>query len=301
MENLLLLVICMVGGVALRASRRLPPDAHLAFNGFLIHVSLPALALATVPKLQFDAAMASAVALSWCLFGLGAGFFWAIGRMFSLPRSTVGGLILTGGLGSTSFVGIPMIEALHGPEFVAVGVMVDQLGTCLTLSTLGVAAAALAARKACSLAGIAKRVLTFPPFLAVLAALVLGATGTPLWLEDLSTRLASTLAPLALVSVGYQLRLGDIRHEREGLVLGLGFKLMLAPSILLLLYVDLLGLSGPTTRIALLETAMAPMICGALVAIQHGLNPRLASLMVGIGVPLSFLTVPFWWFALRSV
>jgi predicted permease len=40
---------------------------------------------------------------------------------------------------------------------------------------------------------------------------------------------------------------------------------------------------------------MAPQIGASIVAIQHGLNPPLVTLMVGVGTLLSFLTLPMWW------
>jgi malate permease and related proteins len=36
------------------------------------------------------------------------------------------------------------------------------------------------------------------------------------------------------------------------------------------------------------------------VAIQHGLNPTLVTLLVGIGTIASFITVPVWWYVLRA-
>ena len=40
------------------------------------------------------------------------------------------------------------------------------------------------------------------------------------------------------------------------------------------------------------EAAMAPQIGAAIVAMEHKLDPPLVTLMVGIGIPLSFLTLP---------
>jgi predicted permease len=54
-------------------------------------------------------------------------------------------------------------------------------------------------------------------------------------------------------------------------------------------------------RITLFEAAMGPQIGGAIVAIQHGLNPPLITLMVGIGIILSFVTLPAWWYALQTL
>jgi hypothetical protein len=46
---------------------------------------------------------------------------------------------------------------------------------------------------------------------------------------------------------------------------------------------------------------MAPMIGAAIVAADHKLDPPLTALMVGIGIPLSFLTVPVWWWVLERL
>ena len=61
-----------------------------------------------------------------------------------------------------------------------------------------------------------------------------------------------------------------------------------------------LGLSmhqrGAKTQVTVFEAGMAPQIGGSIVAIQYGLDPRLISLMVGVGTVLSFVTLPaLWW------
>jgi predicted permease len=47
-----------------------------------------------------------------------------------------GCLILTAGLGNTSFLGFPIIEALYGQEGMKTAILVDQPGTFVVLSTL---------------------------------------------------------------------------------------------------------------------------------------------------------------------
>jgi hypothetical protein len=54
-------------------------------------------------------------------------------------------------------------------------------------------------------------------------------------------------------------------------------------------------------QVAIFEAAMAPMIGGAIVAAQHKLDPELSALMLGVGIPLSFLTLPAWWYALAGL
>jgi predicted permease len=81
----------------------------------------------------------------------------------------------------------------------------------------------------------------------------------------------------------------------------LRFKLLLAPAVLALLYSGILGRTEEITRVTLFEAAMGPQIGGAIVAIQHGLNPPLVSLMVGLGISLPFLTLPLWSYVLHQL
>jgi predicted permease len=117
----------------------------------------------------------------------------------------------------------------------------------------------------------------------------------PGWIISVLIRLGGTLASLVLVSVGLQLWLSELAGKRASLAMGLGYKLVLAPLLILLIYAGVIGLRGTTTRVTLFEAAMAPQIGGAIVATQYGLDAQLISLMVGIGTILSFLTFPLWW------
>jgi predicted permease len=60
------------------------------------------------------------------------------------------------------------------------------------------------------------------------------------------------------------------------------------------LYFSIARTGDDVARVTLFEAAMGPQIGGAIVAIQHDLNPPLVSLMVGVGITLSFITLPLW-------
>jgi predicted permease len=49
------------------------------------------------------------------------------------------------------------------------------------------------------------------------------------------------------------------------------------------------------------STRCGSQIGAAVVAIEHKLDPPLVTLMVGIGILLSFLTLPVWWYFLQSI
>jgi predicted permease len=78
--------------------------------------------------------------------------------------------MLVGGLANTSFVGLPMNEAFFGASSMATGFLIDQLGTYLVLSTLGITVAAIYSAGTESKAAIFKRIIAFPPLLAWLSS-----------------------------------------------------------------------------------------------------------------------------------
>jgi predicted permease len=301
MNNLLLLILCFIIGLLLRHFKRIPDNAPATLNSFIIHVSLPALALLYIHQLQFSGDVLLVAAMAWLAFGLSAGFFWLIGRWLQLPRVTTGALILVGGLGNTSFFGLPMVEAFYGKDGLSTAIVADQLGSFFVLSILGITVAGIYSSGRPTVAQIARRIISFPPFIALMVALLLIPITYADWFVILLKRLGDTLAPLALVSVGLQLRLGHLAEHKRNLALGLAFKLVLAPLVIYLLYVQLFAAQGQAIQVTLFEAAMPPMITAAIVASEHDLDPPLANLMVAIGLMLSFITLSIWWWLLRRV
>jgi predicted permease len=66
-----------------------------------------------------------------------------------------------------------MVEALHGDDGLPLAVIIDQAGTYLTLSTLGMLAVALYTSTGSSPWATVRKIVTFPPFIAVCAAFLL--------------------------------------------------------------------------------------------------------------------------------
>jgi len=301
LNNLILLVLCFIVGILLRSIKRMPDNAPATLNSFIIHVSLPALTLLYIHGLHFSSEVLLIAAMAWLVFALSAGFFWLVGRWLQLPRATVGALILVGGLGNTSFFGLPMVEAFYGEEGISSAIIADQLGSFFVLSILGISVAGIYSSGRPTAMQIAKRIVLFPPFIALSIALLLIPIEYADWFSTILKRLGDTLAPLALVSVGLQLRFGHLAGNMSNLALGLGFKMLLAPLAIYLLYVQWFGAHGQAMQVTLFEAAMPPMITAAIIASEHDLDPDLANLMVAIGLMISFVTLTMWWWLLQGV
>jgi predicted permease len=294
MANIILLAVCLLAGIMLRKTGRFPAATPAALNGFIIHISLPALAILHIHTMKLDMSLALTAGMAWLLFAFAWLLFWSAGKLFQLDRGTAGALILVAGLGNTSFVGLPMIEAYFGKEYLGVGIIADQLGSFMVLSTLGIFAATYYSSGTVTPRQMVRKVLMFPPFQALLLAFLLRSAPFPDWFVTILEKLGSTLTPLALVSVGFQLQFGGMRAMLKPLAAGLAYKLLLGPAIICLLYVTLLGASGTVIQVTIFEAAMAPMITAGIIAIDHELKPQLVGMLVGVGIPLSFATLYCW-------
>lgn len=209
MSSFILLFGCLGLGVLLQRVKDFPMNAPLVLNQFIIYISLPALALYFIPEVVLSPAVLLPVGVAWICFAAAALFFWGLGRMFGWSRKLIGCLILTAGLGNTSFIGFPVVEALYGKEGLKTAILIDQPGSFMVLSTLGIALAAVFSKGQASAQAIARKIFFFPPFLTFMLALLLNVLNLHFSedMKDVFQRLGSTVSPLALVSVGLQLRL----------------------------------------------------------------------------------------------
>jgi predicted permease len=306
MQNFILIFMCLALGVALQRVKKFPEQTSHVLNAFVIYISFPALILTKIPpfiqSLSFSFETLVPVSMPWVLFFLSFLFFFTLGEKFKWKRSETGALILTAGLANTSFVGFPMLESLLGRESIQVAILIDQFGSFLVLSTAAILVATVLSPvqgRKISKMGILKSIFFFPPFSALLVASLWSISGyfdADLALVETLRVLGRTLAPLALVAVGFQLRVSRtvLKKYYQKLAIGLLFKLVLAPIFFIILYVFIFSSRTFSTHITILEAAMAPMITSAVLVDEFKFNNELANLMVGLGIIFSLVSVYLW-------
>lgn len=301
MSAFLLLITCPVLGWVFARRAWMPAGTNAVINAWLLRVAFPALVLEQVPRLHMDSSLLFAAAAPWVIVGGAALFIPMIGRRLGWDRSSIGALVLVCGLGNTAFIGLPMIQALVGPQALGPALIADQLGSFLALSTAGVMLAAGFAGDRLEAREVARRLLRFPPFLALLAALAVRYAfgGWPDPIASVLHRLGDTLTPLALFSVGLVFQFGALRGRTLHVAVGLAWKLVVGPAAALGLAFAL-GLSGLAVTVGVLQAAQGPMITAGILAQEHRLDPELVSLTVGMGILLSFATAPLWFLLVRG-
>jgi predicted permease len=298
MQNLFVLVLCFSFGYILKITNRIPENSHKTINAFILHISLPAQILLFVNKIHFSTELLLPAGMPWIVFFFTLGLLFILQKIYSIDSKKMGCLILTAGLGNTSFMGLPMIEMFFGKEFNSIGIVCDQVGTFLILSIVGIPIALHLSSISTNTFDLLKRVITFPPFISFVLAICLSFVTFNSITTAVFTRLGDTLSPLALFSVGFQFNLSGINRIKTELYIGIFLKMILAPLLIYFIYVVWLKNTSMNSKISIFEAAMPPMITGGIIAIENDLEPELASMMIASGVIFSILSLPIWKFIL---
>jgi predicted permease len=315
MGSLLTLFGLLAGGYAFgRSSFGKTHAARVSqfLNRWVIRVALPALVFQKIHALPDFSLNQSETyfpaSQPWIQFSLALIVLSILKRFLKMSLSVWAALVMTVGLGNTSFVGLPLLNALLGPESLATGIIQDQLGSFLILSVVGIPFAKMISSRLESrtgsgwrgILGSLSRPLRFPAFMALVLAVLLSDWQFPNVFGGVLGLLASSLSPAALLSVGMMLRFSTLKRPevRHPLAVGLVLKLILFPAFFFWAYPQWAAAVGGVPALVLhtvlLESAMASQITGGLIAAEEGLSPDLARLMVGVSIPLSLVSVSVW-------
>jgi predicted permease len=293
-----LFLVCslLLAGYVARRLGRLPENAAEVLNRFVIDICVPATVLRLVPKMTVSPALVLLVVVPWVMAGLAYLAARLAQRSLSLDQSSTTALFLATALGNTSFLGFPLCSGLLGESSLPFAAVYDQLGSFLLLSTVApLALGKVSGGSRATPRELAGRVLFFPPFMALLIAVL--PLPHPVALEPVLAAAAAPLVPLAMFAVGLKLRFTLPRPARV-FALGLGLKLFIFPCIGWAL-ARALGAQGMVLKVAVLETAMPTMITAGALMMAHGVAIELAASFVSWGLILSLVTVPAWSLLIR--
>jgi hypothetical protein len=293
MENFVVTITCLLIGMAIRRAPAFPDETGNVLNLFVIYISLPALVLLKIPDLVFSKNLLVPTLMPWVMLAVSCAIILLLSRLLHWQRATTGCMLLLIPLGNTSFLGIPMVKAFFGDQAIPFAVLYDQLGSFLALATYGSLILAIygSGESGPTLAGVIKKVLSFPPFIALIMAFVLRTVAYPAIAVNLLKILSATLVPIVMIAVGFKLSLRLNKEVTAQLSIGLAIKLIAAPLIALVLC-KIGGMDGTAAKVAIFEAGMPPMVSAGALAILANLSPQLTAALVGIGIVVSFISLP---------
>lgn len=253
----------------------------------------PAVILRQAPGLHLDPGLLLVPAIAWCLIGLGVVVGVALHRR-GADRGVAVAVALGLGFGNTAFLGYTLVPALLGEDALRFVVVFDQLGSFIGLSTVGLVGISLAAGgPRPTVATMVRKILVFPPFIALVVGVTVMPAAPPAWLDLALVWLGKALLPTMAVALGVRLRWRvpvAIRAPLAGVVVG---KLVVSPAVALGL-AALLGVEGLARDVVVLQAGMPVMVTVGALLTFAGVATDLATAMVAATTLLSMVTLPAW-------
>lgn len=300
MVNFILIVFCIAAGMIFKATKSIHPDAHKGINTWILYLALPAVSFKYIPQIQWSKDMILP-GLTSIIVWLGAWIFMKIYCKYKkYSQRTTSSLELACGYSNTSFVGFPLITAYFGEKDLSIAIICDQV-MFLMLSTAGIIAALKgggSGKAAIDIKYILKRLITFPPLIGCVSALVLSQFIDMTPAIPFFDKLAATVAPLALFSVGLQLKFSGWKKDIYQIGISQLYKLLIAPLIIFVIAL-LLHLHGETVKIAIFEAAMPTLLTSSIIAEEFRLNARLVNLIIGVSIVLGLITTAIWSYVIQ--
>ena len=288
----------ILSGISWRALRPFGHDADTtrhAITGLVYVLLLPALVLEVLWKapLGGDAirlAFTAASGILICMF-----LAWLAYRITNTPKPIAGALILAAAFPNATYMGLPVLEHLLGPQGRGIALQFDLFACTPLLLSVGILlASAYGEHK--EKAHPLQALLKVPPLWAAALAISLNLADVPIpeWVDEWLTMLSASVVPLMLIALGMSLRWSAWKHH---------YLLLLVPVILLQLFVmpatamligKEVGLDGDLLTGTVLEAAMPSMVLGLVLCDRYGLNTGLFAIAVTLTTALTLMTLPLW-------
>jgi hypothetical protein len=292
MENLLYLILLLALGNVCRRTPVFPENTAFVLNQVVVYISFPATVLLKINGLDIQWDLMVLALIPWVLVLLSTLAVVMISKFLQWDKALTGAVLLSVALGNTAFFGFPAISAFWGEENLGYAIIYDQLGSFIAVATFGTIVVSLyGTSQKISLRMVLVKIFGFPPFIALLIGLVLIKTPLPSMMVHMLEGLSGTLVPLAIFSVGLQLKFRQPLSNIKPICITIFLRMILSPLIAFFLLM-IMGIRGPVLHVAVFQAAMPTMVMSGILAAAGNLKADVANAAIGYGIILSFITLP---------
>lgn len=297
-ENIFQIFVFFIIGYIARKLNIIPQSYSQAYINFIMNIGFPALVIYNIYNLKFGFDVVGIVILGWISIFLTIGISFIVSKMLKLNKETTSTFILMATFANTGFLGYPFVHSFYGDEGLRYGVIFDNISMFLPIFLLSPFIISYAKEGAVKLN--LKDLILFPPFIALVVAILLKPFNVSDIFLNILNRLGMTVIPLVLFAVGLNLRFSNIKNKLKLTVLILFIKHFISPAILLTILILLNFHISLPYKVSILQLAMPPMVLASIYVIQADLDKDLAISSVALGIIFSFITVPLWFFVLSK-
>lgn len=297
MSNFVVIFVFLGMGLLTQYILRPSIKLSLRLNQLTINIILPAVILMVLPKQNLNTSFLLPALIPWLLILISTFITLAIAKKYNWDKPTTGALLLMTGLGNTSYLGFPMVSSFLGSEYLKYAIIYDQIGNFIPLAIYGTAVISIfgSNRRETSLLHVTSTIIKFPPFLTLILVLAFKWLNIelrfPEHLQLTLNSIAILLTPTTMFIIGLNFSPKIDRKHHLAFCYGLSLKMLIMPIVALSI-----GLSVSNNQAAIIatsfEAAMPPMVTAAALALAANMQGKLCSSMVGIGLILSFFSLP---------
>jgi hypothetical protein len=280
--------IFIVVALAMLLGYRFSPDPRV-FSRVIFYLFSPFLVVNSLAKSDLQANEIGLIAVMVLLFYLVmAVVSWSLARFFRFDRQLESAFMLSVVVINAGNYGLPLSEFAFGPAGLQRAV-IFYVVTAVLANTFGVF---LASRGAASIRQSLFNVLLVPlPYATAVGLLInLGHITLPLPLERAITLLSQATVPCMLVVLGLQLARVSAKRQWRPVLLATAARLVVAPLIAFPL-VALLGLSGVTRQVAIVQASMPTAVISTVLAAEFGADVEFTASVVLVSTLASMVTL----------
>lgn len=277
-------------GTLLRTVGLLKADDTRPINNVLIYIGLPALIFTTVQPAPISGNLIEISLLAWGITLAGLAAAWLLSKALKLPRPTAGAFILCAAFGNTGYLGYPLATALLGDAGLVRAIFYDVFGTVAAVLTIGILVAGQMGEHEGRINPF-RELFTFPPFIALLAALALRSVVVPAVVSDWLVGLSKIAVPLIMLSVGLSLKPHAVR-DRLGSVGAVGAIKLLALPLIGFALGSVVMRDAEAVRLLVLQAGMPSMMLGLVIGMRFKLDVDFIASAILVTTVASVLTVP---------
>ncbi|TLD89160.1 AEC family transporter [Helicobacter sp. MIT 05-5294] len=284
--------VLLMGGYIAKIIGVLKQKQSRTLLDFAITFTIPCLIFDGIYHLSLDLSLTLTILTGFLCSLLGGFFAVIVGYFFRFSRATIVSMFLLASFGNTLFIGIPIVIGIYDSSFIGKVVFYDALATALPFSLIAPFVLSLGAKEPISLFASVKRIVIFPPFIALLLGFCAKVVTLPDFIFGPIRALGGATTAVALFAIGLSLGFGAIKSAYKSATIVILCKTLIAPflfiGILKLLEIEI----SPNQVLAILECGMPTMALAGAMIIKAKLDSNLAVSSIAFGILFSFVSVP---------
>jgi predicted permease len=271
--------------------KRFHKDSSDSLIDLVVYFVFPIFIFYKVHFLEFSNDVTVVVVFAFLAFLIGLLFSLLFIKLFKIDSFKGTMIVMSVVYGNTSFLGFAFVDSYYGAYALSLAIFYDQVNMLLLATLSSIICMYGVGKKELSIKKMFVQIITFPPTLAFILALISKLIVLPEILILFMQKVSLMLVPLIMFAVGMRFKLASIKGNEKEISIIIGVSMVLIPLSLYLGGLIFLE-NNISFKTAIMEAAMPPMVMATVIAIKAGLDEDLGMGALGVGMILSFVSIP---------